>query len=270
MNINQLIKGIFVGIAKIIPGLSGAVLMISFNLYDKAIESITCFFENPKKNFFFLFNLGLGIILGIVLFSKLIYYFITNYYLYTTSLFLGLIIGGIPVILKKVPKRPNYILTSLISFISIFSLSFLSTNSDYTLKNTYIDFIIFFIAGLLEAAGTIIPGISSTALLMLMGVYNHYLVILGGSLSFNTIIDTLYFIIPFLLGMLIGTIVISIIINYLFKYYKNNTYSIILGISIASIFMLGKNLIPYISSIYEFFISFLMLLVGYLVTSKLE
>ena len=137
MNINQLIKGIFIGIAKIIPGLSGAVLMISFNLYDKAIESITTFFENPKKNFIFLFNLGFGIILGIVLFSKLLYFFITNYYLYTTSLFLGLIIGGIPVIIKKVPKSNKYFTTTLISFFLIFSLSFISSTGDYILKYLY-------------------------------------------------------------------------------------------------------------------------------------
>ena len=270
MNINQLIKGIFIGIAKIIPGLSGAVLMISFNLYDKAIESITTFFENPKKNFIFLFNLGLGIILGIVLFSKLLYFFITNYYLYTTSLFLGLIIGGIPVIIKKVPKSNKYFTTTLISFFLIFSLSFIGSNGDYVLKNTYIDFIIFFISGLLEAAGTILPGISSTALLMLMGVYNYYLMILGGSLNFKQILNTMYFVIPFSLGMIIGIIVISIIINYLFKYYKNYTYSIILGISIASIFMLGKNLLPYINSINKLLISSFMLFIGYLVTSKLE
>ena len=64
MNIKLLIKGIIIGIAKIIPGLSGAILMISFNLYDKAIHSITCFFENPKKNLLFILNLGIGIVLS--------------------------------------------------------------------------------------------------------------------------------------------------------------------------------------------------------------
>ena len=222
MNIKELIKGIIIGIAKIIPGLSGAVLMISFNLYDRAIESITCFFSNPKKNFIFLANLGLGIILGIVLFSKILVFLITNYYLYTTSLFLGLIAGGLPVIYKKVPKTGKYLVLVLISFTLIFSLSFLSNNNDYVLKNTYIDLIYFFIAGILEAVGTIIPGISSTALLMLIGVYNHYLVILSGLLNISYLIDTLRFIIPFSLGMVLGIIIISIIINYLFKHFKKS------------------------------------------------
>lgn len=270
MNINQLIKGIIIGIAKIIPGLSGAILMISFNLYDRAIGAITNFFSSPKKNSIFLANLGIGIILGIVLFSKILHYFITNYYLYTTSLFLGLIIGGIPVIIKKVPKRKNYLLLVLIAFIIIFSLSLVGTNKDYVLKNTYIDLIVFFIAGLLEAVGTVIPGISSTALLMLMGVYNHYLVILSGALNISYLRETLRFVLPFSLGMIIGIILISILINYLFKYYKKQTFSLILGVSIASILMLGKNLIPYILTFKQLLISLFFLIIGYLVTNKLE
>lgn len=270
MNINQLIKGIIIGVAKIIPGLSGSVLMISFNLYDKAINAITNFFENPKKNFIFLFNLGLGIILGIVLFSKILHYFITNYYLYTTSFFIGLIIGGIPIIAKKIPKKTICYLLILISFVLIFSLSFLTTNQDYALKNTYIDLIVFFIAGFLEAFGTILPGISSTALLMLIGVYNHYLVILSGALNVNYLLDTLNFILPFSLGLLIGIILISILVNYLLKNYSNQTFSIILGISLASIFMLGKNLIPLITSYSKLLISLIILIIGYLITNKLK
>lgn len=270
MSINQLIKGVIIGIAKVIPGLSGAVLMISFNLYDKAIDAITCFFEQPKKNFLFLTNLGIGIIFGIVLFSKIIRYFITNYYLYTTSLFLGLIIGGIPVIAKEVPYKKGYFLWAFISFALVFSLSFLGTNQDYVLKNTYMDFIVFFIAGLLEAFGTVLPGISSTALLMLMGVYNHYLVILSGALNISYLMDTLKFVIPFSLGMLIGIIGISILINYLFRNYHKQTFSLILGVSVASIFMLGKNLIPFVINFKQLLISFIMLIVGYLITNKLE
>lgn len=269
MNINQLIKGIIIGIAKIIPGLSGAVLMISFNLYDRAIESITCFFSNPKKNFIFLANLGLGIILGIVLFSKILVFFITNYYLYTTSLFLGLIAGGLPVIYKKVPKRLNYLILVLISFALIFSLSFLSNDNDYVLKNTYIDLIFFFMAGILEAVGTVIPGISSTALLMLMGVYNHYLVILSGLLNISYLYDTLRFIIPFSIGMIMGIIIISIIINYLFKYFKEITFSLILGIAIASIVMLGKQMVPFIKNFNQLLIAFLFLFLGYIITNKI-
>ena len=78
MKINLLIKGILVGIAKIVPGFSGAILMISFGLYDKTIEAITNFFVHPKKNFSFLFFLCIGIMIGIVLFSRVISYFLIS------------------------------------------------------------------------------------------------------------------------------------------------------------------------------------------------
>lgn len=269
MNINNFIKGIIIGIAKIIPGLSGAVLMISFNLYDKAIDAITNFFSSPKKNFIFLLNLGLGIIIGIVLFSKIIYFFMFKYYLYTTSLFLGLIMGGIPVISKKVHLKNKYPIV-IASFTIITILSSLGNGADYVLKNTYIDLIVFFIAGLLEAVGTVLPGISSTALLMLIGVYNHYLTILSGALNINYLEDTLRFIIPFSLGTLIGIILISILVNYLFKHYKQTTFSLILGIAISSIFLLGNTLIPYIKSITNLLLSLLMISIGFLITNRLE
>ena len=183
---------------------------------------------------------------------------------------MGLIIGGIPVIAKEVPYKKGYFLWAFISFALVFSLSFLGTNHDYVLKNTYMDFIVFFIGGLLEAFGTVLPGISSTALLMLMGVYNHYLVILSGALNISYLMDTLKFVIPFSLGMLIGIIGISILINYLFRNYHKQTFSLILGVSVASIFMLGKNLIPFVINFKQLLISFIMLIVGYLITNKLE
>ena len=80
MNIQEFLKGILIGVAKIIPGLSGSVLMISFNLYDKAIDSITNFFKDIKANFLFLANLSIGIIIGIVIFSNILNYFINNYF----------------------------------------------------------------------------------------------------------------------------------------------------------------------------------------------
>ena len=98
MNIKELIKAILIGIAKIIPGVSGTILMISFNLYDKALDAITKFFNNPKKNFLFLMNLAFGVLIGVVLFSKVIIYFLNEHYIYTMSLFIGLILGVIGLI----------------------------------------------------------------------------------------------------------------------------------------------------------------------------
>ena len=90
MRISYILKGIIIGVGKIIPGFSGSVVMISFGLYDKAILAITNFFKDVKNNGLFLLNLGIGIIIGIVLFSNVINYFISNYYeCYLLILLLG-------------------------------------------------------------------------------------------------------------------------------------------------------------------------------------
>ena len=96
-----IIKGFFIGIAKIIPGVSGALLAITFNLYEEGLNAITNFFDNPKKNLFFLLKVGFGIILGIIIFSKVITYFFKYYYFLTMFFFIGLIGGGIIPIIKK-------------------------------------------------------------------------------------------------------------------------------------------------------------------------
>ena len=85
------IKGLIIGIGKIIPGVSGAVLAMILKVYDDGINSIVNIFKNPKKNILFLLNIGLGILIGIVLFSNVINYTLKNYYVITMLFFIGLI-----------------------------------------------------------------------------------------------------------------------------------------------------------------------------------
>ena len=169
------IKGIFIGIAKIVPGFSGAVLMMSFNLYDKAIIAITTFFDDVRNNFLFLLRLCVGIIIGIVFFSNVIAFFIKNYYVYTYMFFIGLIFGGVPVIKSKFDMNLKNIFILLLSFFIIIVLSLFKGESHYVVQHNIFDIFVFFISGLLEALGTVVPGISSTALLMMFGVYSYYI-----------------------------------------------------------------------------------------------
>ena len=269
MNILEILKGIFIGIAKIIPGLSGAVLMISFNLYDRAIDAITNFFSDVKNNFLFLFNLGVGVVIGIVFFSNILNYFIDNYYAYTTSLFIGLILGGVPVIWKSVGKdRINYLFMAL-SFILMFVLSIFNINNNYILKNNLIDIFVFFISGVLEAIGAVVPGISSTALLMIMGIYNIYIDILSNLYNIEYLFNNIYFVLFFTLGLFFGVIGVSILIDYLFKNYKSFTFSFIIGVSISSLVLLFINILFFINSIYMFVVCLFFIFIGYIISMKI-
>ncbi len=269
MNIFIILKGILIGIAKIIPGLSGAVLMISFNLYDKAIDAITNFVSDVKNNFLFLFNLGLGVVIGIVFFSNILKYFINNYYAYTTSLFIGLILGGVPIIGKNINKNKSNYIFLFISFVLMLLLSISNINNSYIIKNNFLDILIFFISGILEAFGTVVPGISSTALLMIIGIYNIYIDILSNLYDVVYIFNNIGFIASFGIGLFFGIIIVSLLIDYLFKNYKSITFSIIMGISLSSLLLLFINTIFYVNSIYMFIICLFFIFVGYIISIKI-
>ena len=243
--------------------------MISFNLYDKSINAITNFFKNPQKNFFFLLNLGIGVLIGIVLFSNLINYVFTNYYLYTTSLFIGLILGGTPTIVNQIKYTKKNIIVAIITFIAIIFLTITKLDTIYIIKNTYLDIIVFFLSGILEGVGTIIPGISSTALLMLIGIYSIYINTISNILNPNYLIPNIKFLIPFSLGLLLSFIIISIIMNYLFEHHKEKTFSFILGVSLGTIILLFLKVIPYINNIYNLIISIFLIIIGYIIIHKI-
>lgn len=90
-NIVLIIKGLIIGFAKVMPGVSGAILAISMGVYDKGINAITRFFDNIKENTKFLFFIGIGIIIAIMLGSNIVYFLLNNYYVITMLFFMGLI-----------------------------------------------------------------------------------------------------------------------------------------------------------------------------------
>lgn len=270
MNIKDLIKAILIGIAKIIPGLSGTILMISFNLYDKAIEAITRFFDSPKKNLLFLINLGTGVIIGIVIFSNLIKYCLDNYYIYTISLFIGLILGGILTLKEEISSKISNYLYIILSFILMSLVSTSNLTNIYIIKGNFIDIVMFFLSGILEAIGTIVPGVSSTALLMITGIYPYYIEILSNLLNINYLLNSLNFLLPFALGLFIGVIIISLLISYLLRNHKEKTFSIILGLSLSTIITLGTNIITKINNTYIIFPCIIFLILGFLLTNKIN
>ena len=146
-------------------------------------------------------------------------------------------------------------------------LSYSNMVNVYTIKNNYIDILVFLFSGFLEAIGTILPGVSSTALLMIIGIYPYYIEILGNLFNINLIFNSLYFLIPFSIGLVLGIIIISLLVNYLFRYHKKTTFSIIFGLSLSSIITLLSSIIFNISSILTLLTSLSLIFIGYLITN---
>ncbi len=266
-----ILKGIIIGIGKIIPGVSGGMLAISLNVYDKSIEAISNFFKDIKSNTLFLTKLGLGIIIAIVLFSKIINYSLTYYYLPTMLFFIGLIIGGIPSIIKETKKEVSLknINLSLIAIIFILGIGFLSKIFSFN-KVDESNFFILVIMGVIEALTMIIPGISGTAILMMLGYYNLIIEAFSNLTVPTLFIDSITILVPFSIGIILGVICLVKVINLFLNKYKIKSYYLILGFVISSIFLLLVNLFKLNFSISTILFNILFLVIGFIIGNYFE
>lgn len=260
-----IIKGFIIGIAKIIPGVSGSMLAITLNVYDKSLECICNFTNNKKENIKYLTLLSLGIISSIIIFSKIIKYSLSNYYLITMLLFLGLIIGSTKDFIKKININKKSTIQIIISFILFIIFTLLYIDNNYRLKNNYIDKIMLFISGFIESLSSIVPGVSGTMLLMTIGTYNIVINIISNLTNINFIINNISLILIFLFGTLLGIIITSLMMKNLLNKHKNSTYSCILGICIANIIILIIKIFQVKYTFIELIIGLIMAIIGYVI-----
>lgn len=252
------LKGFIVGIGKIIPGVSGAVLAISMGIYDRSVYYICNFKSNKNESIKYLFPIGLGVMLSVIFFSKAILFSLSKFYLITMLFFVGLIIGSVPMIMIKVKKNDYFIV--IISFIIFFLISISNIDNLYIVKNNFIDFIMLFSSGIAEAIGTVVPGISSTALLMILGTYNNVMGAIGN-------FENIKLLIPFILGLCIGIFVCVKIINYLFSKYENKVYAFVLGVLLSSVVLLVIQSFKHRFGVLEFIIGILFMVGGIFISS---
>lgn len=261
-------KGIVIGIGKIIPGVSGSMLAISMGIYQKLIDSISKFFNNPKDNFKFLSKVGIGICISMIFFSNIIFNCLNKYYLITVFFFIGLIIGSIDDIKENISKRNNKIV--FMSFIIVTILGLLNMDNEINISNNIINFIYFMFAGFIDAVTMVIPGISGTAALMMIGVYNDVIGAFSRILNFYYFIDNIKILLPFGIGLIIGVLITVKIVDYLFKKYKSKTYSSILGFSISTILLMGIRCINTDYTLSNLILGFIMLMLGMFIIKKIN
>ena len=254
-NIILILKGLIIGFAKVMPGVSGSILAISMGVYDKGIDAITRFFDNIKENTKFLFFLGIGIFIAIILGSNIVYLLLNNYYVVTMLFFMGLIFGSTPKIIIKVDKTIKGYIISLITFTFITLITTININNNNINNSIFI----YLISGLIDAFGMVVPGISSTALLMVIGTYNNIIYSLS---NIENIIINLNILLPYGLGIFIGIIITSIIISYLFRKYNKLTFSFILGVVFSTLFTLLLKIFSYNINIKNLVIGLLLLSIG--------
>ena len=132
------------------------------------------------------------------------------------------------------------------------------------------DNIIFFIGGIIEILASVIPGISATSLLMLLGIYDDLLILISNIFDFNYVVNNFNLYFSYGFGMFFSFIISIYLINYCIKKYKNTSYVIILGLSIGSIILLLFNVFKVSISLGELILGFILLLLGVFIAFILD
>lgn len=242
-----MIKGFLFGIANIIPGVSGGTLALTMGVYEDLIESISHFFKDVRKSLKFLCVFGLGAVLSILLMSKVISLSLDKFPFPTTLFFVGLIIGGIPLLTRKVRKnkvKPFNVLLFLITFGIVIGMAFMQEGNNVVSLSNVTPWMMFllFIVGMVAAATMVIPGVSGSFVLMLLGFYKPVVNTVSQLTDFSMLGHNLLVLVPFGIGVLLGIVLIAKLIEFLFNKYELSTYYAILGFLIASIFTLCATL----------------------------
>lgn len=247
----EIIKGMFVGIANIIPGVSGGTMAITFGIYDKIISSITNLLKDFKKSFKTLLPIAIGIATGVVAFAYILPYCLKTQPFCTSAAFTGLIVGGIPMIItslkegwKKDTKKSLPV--NVIVFIVLFTISLImpflngDAESGILLTANLPTMIKVFFLGIIAAATMVIPGVSGSLVLMILGYYFGILTavksFLDGlkGLDFGVMLDNGLVLAPFAIGCIVGIFFVSKLIEWLFNNYSSATFSGILGLVATS------------------------------------
>ena len=263
--------GILIGTAMIIPGVSGSVIAVIFGVYDKSITALTNLFKNFKKNIIYLFVLGSGILTGAIWFSNVMMFLYEEHEIITKFSFIGLILGGIPFLINEIKKKKTeninvkmFLITLSFSLV-LWYLSENLINLTININNSskILNFFLLFLSGFIYSVGKVIPGISGSFLLILIGMYEFVLSIMANPIS--AIVISFDKILPFMLGLIFGVIVLLKLMKYLLDKKFGLTYSIIIGFVIGSI----PALIPKLSFNLDFITAVTMMFFCFVLSYKL-
>ena len=242
--LKDILKGAVIGVANAIPGVSGGTMMVSMGVYDNIIYCITHLFKQFKKSLLILLPYFIGMAAGIAGLAFSIKSLYANFPLQTSMAFIGLILGGIPMLyehVKKTTLRLGHILLFLVFFVAIIAMEYFGGNGqDVTLSVDLVSIIKIFFIGVLASATMVIPGVSGSMMLMILGYYNPIINAITDFITaltagdWDTVINICGSLVPFGIGVVIGIFIIAKIIELLLKHFESYTYCAILGLVISS------------------------------------
>ena len=224
----RLIKGIVIALGFILPGISGGVLAAILGIYERMIGFLAHPFKDFKENVLYFIPVAIGMLLGIGLFSYPIEYLLENYQVFVLWSFAGAIIGTVPSLLKESTRESDrdkidlawFWATFIISGLGLYALNFVVG----TLSASFLNFVL---AGALLALGVLVPGLSPSNLLLILGLYAPMLT------GFKTF-DLLGTFFPIGIGAGAALIIFSKLMDYALNNYHSRVYHFIIGIVLSS------------------------------------
>lgn len=255
MQWRNLYRGFFMGISDLIPGVSGGRIAFILGIYDELLASISGFFSrNWKKHIGFLLPLGIGIGITLLLFSKVIEYLLKNQPAPTQYFFMGLVVGVLPFITKQAGVKRNFTWQHFIVILlvggALASLAFIKPQDTAVITSlTASNAIGLFFAGWAGSIAMLLPGISGSFILLVLGVYST---VIGALSNFNLSIIAVIG-----AGIIVGFIVSNKAISYLLKHFKYIMFAVIIGLIVGSLFVIYPGIpesgTPFVMSVIAFF-----------------
>lgn len=249
MYIINFIRGFFMALADSVPGVSGGTIAFILGFYDEFIGSLNSLTsvtstDNKKKSILFLFKLGIGWIVGMIL-SILFLSSVFNSHIYEiSSLFTGFIIISIPLIIKEekdtIVNQYGNIIFTIIGIIIVVAITYFNPSSGGSGISLSMDNLSFslglyiFVAGMIAISAMVLPGISGSTLLLIFGLYAPIISSIKEVLSFN--FSALPLLIIFGLGVLTGILSTIKVIKYVLVNFRSQTIYLIIGLMLGSIY----------------------------------
>lgn len=283
-NIMLMMKGFVMGIANIIPGVSGGTLALTLGIYEDFIGAISHFFSKLKENIKFLLPIFIGMGLSILTMSNVISTSFDRFPIPTTLFFMGLVIGGIPMLVSKIKdskekKQVSSYIIALITFSIVMLMAFAdqifaSGIGEVSFQNMNIlSYILLFIVGVIAAATMVIPGVSGSLVLMLLGYYLPIINVVKELTHFKNIFSNILIAGFFGIGILVGIVLIAKLIEYLLEKFEKKTYFGVLGFIIASVAAIPVSVYNELGnitfSISQILIGIIFLIIGMIIGNKL-
>ncbi|KUO71376.1 MAG: hypothetical protein APF77_00205 [Clostridia bacterium BRH_c25] len=255
------IKGLFIGIGAVAPGLSGGALAVIFGLYERITDAIADVFKNFRRNALFFFPVVLGGGVGVLAFSRIMEYVFLNYEVQVKYLFVGLMIGTLPSVFRQANRKgfkKKYILPCIIAFSMTLLFIILENGSINIIPEVNHGLLQLATYGAIIGIGTIVPGISASFVLMYIGAYQ---IVLEGIARIDPAV-----LIPVGIGFLASIIVFAKLVSFLFKRFYGYTYYAVLGFVIGSIIAI----FPGIAFNVKYLISLMLFVSGFYLSLTLS